>query len=86
MKGWFFLLTFVETRKHVASMAARDAAARRSEKRLRSFQRHEQLSVRMAVVSVLYHSYDRTKEVMEVGGKSSIWILILLHLVDQIIP
>ena len=36
-----------------------ERARRRRERRMRSWFRHEQQSVRMALVTVLHHSYDR---------------------------
>ena len=45
---------------------ARGAAARRRERRLRCFWRHEQLSLKMALAAVAHHSAQPTaKEVEE---------------------
>ena len=44
-------------------MAARGAASRRRERKLRCFWSHEHLSVKMAVVTALRHSSDATQEV-----------------------
>ena len=76
--GFSFDLMLIP-RKRVASMAARGAASRRRERKLRCFWCHEHLSVKMAVVFALRHSSDATQEVVEVsvlcsayrGGKRS---------------
>ena len=41
-------------------MAARGTAAQRRDRRLRSFCRHEQLSIAMAVAAAFFHSANRT--------------------------
>ena len=53
------------------SMAERDVATsarRRRERRLRSFLRHEELSVKMALARALHHSAQRVEEPREGGG------------------
>ena len=44
-------------------MAARGSAVRRRERRMRSWWRHEQASVRMAMISASHHSYQRAHRV-----------------------
>ena len=57
---------FCETQAGGLSMAARGSAVRRRERRMRSWERHEQASVRMALVTAGHHS-NRKATGIEIG-------------------
>ena len=60
------MTSFVETQAGGLSMAARGSAVRRRERRVRSWWRHEQASVRMAMITAGHHSYRKAAGI-EVG-------------------
>ena len=57
---------FVETQAGGLVMAARGSATRRPDRRMRSWWRHEQTSVRMALITASHHNYRKTAGI-EIG-------------------
>ena len=62
----FCVTSFFETQAGGLSMAARGSTVRRSERRMRSWWRQEQASVRMAMITADHHS-NRKAAGIEIG-------------------
>ena len=62
----FCVTSFVETQAGGLFMAARGSAVRRREGRVRSWWRHEQASVRMAMITAGHHSHRKAAGI-EIG-------------------
>ena len=65
------MTSFVETQAGGLSMVARGSAVRRRDRRVRSWWRHEQASVRMAMVTAGHHSYRKAAGI-EIGVQAGI--------------
>ena len=71
---------FVETQAGGLFMAARGSAARRREKRMRSWWKHEQASVRMAMIIAGHNSYRKAAGI-EIGVQAGTR---LFHTFDRV--
>ena len=71
---------FVETQAGGLFMAARGSAVRRRERRMRSWWKHEQASVRMAMIIAGHHSYRQAAGI-EIGVQAGTR---LFHTFDRV--